>query len=234
MFSNIDAVLLDYEDTECTLMYEKASICPRCGKGIQPIGISAAVYSNMTYDGTFTYATVFYFCTICKKCFIANYEATLFDKKKFIYKTKIMRAIEPLQTFEKRNISSYINNLSSQFVETYNQSEIAEASELNQIAGMGYRKSLEFLVKDYAIHFYPAKKEEIVSSTLMSCIKKYIDNTKIQTLAEKSAWIGNDETHYVKKHVDRDVSDLKIFINACVSYIESELAVEDANTITKA
>ncbi|MCM1298199.1 MAG: hypothetical protein NC203_00535 [Firmicutes bacterium] len=184
MFSKIDAVLLDFEDTKCTLMYEKAKICPRCNKGLQPIGLSAAVYSHKIYGENFTYATVLNFCTICQNCFISSYEALLCDRKNGVYKTTNIRELEPLNTFEKRDFSSYINNLSLQFVETYNQAEIAEASKLNQISGMGYRKALEFLIKDYAIHFYPNKKEEIESSALMNCIKNYIDNTKIQTLAE--------------------------------------------------
>ena len=29
----------------------------------------------------------------------------------------------------------------------------------------------------------------------MKCLKDYIDNDKIKTLAEKSEWIGNDEAH---------------------------------------
>lgn len=134
-------------------------------------------------------------------------------------------------SFVGTGFSAYISDLSPQFVEIYHQSENAEAIGLNQISGMGYRKALEFLVKDYAIHKNSDKKNEIEKAFLSACIKNYIENPKIQTLAEKSVWLGNNETHYVKEHMDRNVSDLKIFIKACANYIEMDLTVEDAGTI---
>ena len=51
---------------------------------------------------------------------------------------------------------------------------------------------------------------------------------KIKTLATASAWLGNDETHYCRKHKDYNIDHLKAFINAIVSYIDSELNVEIA------
>ena len=68
---------------------------------------------------------------------------------------------------------------------------------------------------------------------LAACIKKYIDNTNINTLAKKAAWIGNDETHYVRKHSDRDISDLKKFIDAMVYFVAMILITEDAESITR-
>ena len=87
---------------------------------------------------------------------------------------------------------------------------------------------MEFLVKDYAISSHPKCQEQIESSLLSKCITDYIDNEKIKTLAKASAWIGNDETHYVRKHQDYNVQDLKRFIKATVAYIESELSFAEA------
>ena len=102
---------------------------------------------------------------------------------------------------------------------------------MDHIAGIGYRKALEFLVKDYAIKSNPDDEQDISTSPLGSCIKNYIDNEKIRSLAQKSAWIGNDEAHYIRKHEDRDVNDLKKFIKAIVYYISMELTVADADSI---
>lgn len=124
-----------------------------------------------------------------------------------------------------------IKELSPAFVKIYNQSEIAEFSGLSEICGMGYRKALEFLIKDFAIHSEPSDSEAIKSMSLSSCIKKYCTISKIQVLAERSAWIGNDETHYVRKHEDRDFSDMKNFIQAIVCFIGMNLATEDAKSI---
>lgn len=44
-----------------------------------------------------------------------------------------------------------IDEISPKFNEIYKQALAAEVSNLNEIAGLGYRKSLEFLIKDIAI-----------------------------------------------------------------------------------
>lgn len=80
---------------------------------------------------------------------------------------------------------------------------------------------MEFLVKDYAISIHPEHKSQIESSQLARCIADFIDNEKIKTLAKASAWLGNDETHYIRKHQNHNIQDLKRFIKATVAYIES-------------
>ena len=57
------------------------------------------------------------------------------------------------------------------------------------------------------------------------------NNDKIKTLAEKSEWIGNDEAHYVKIQDDRDINDMKKFIDALVYFISMSLIVDDAETM---
>lgn len=68
---------------------------------------------------------------------------------------------------------------------------------------------------------------------LGKCITDYIDNEKIKTLAKASAWLGNDETHYVRKHQNYNVQDLKRFIKATVAYIEYELSFTEAFDLLK-
>ena len=102
--------------------------------------------------------------------------------------------------------------------------ESAENMGLSEICGLGYRKALEFLIKDYGILFHPDDEEKIKNMALSPCINTYIDNPRIKTLATASAWIGNDETHYVRKHEDYNLEHLKIFISATVSFINSELS----------
>ncbi len=65
----------------------------------------------------------------------------------------------------------------------------------------------------------------------MFVINKVIDKNMIKTLAEKSEWIGNDEAHYVKIQDDRDINDMKNFIDALVYFISMSLIVDDAQTM---
>ena len=86
---------------------------------------------------------------------------------------------------------------------------------------MGYRKALEFLIKDYA-KYLGVGKEDVEKSSLSECINNFIDEPRIKAAALASAWIGNDETHYVKKYEDKNLSDLKEFIECVVYYIEMD------------
>lgn len=142
---------------------------------------------------------------------------------------KVHPAIPTISTFSDR-----IEKISPKFIEIYHQSEIAENTGLIEICGMGYRKALEFLVKDYAIAFNPDNESEIRNSNLSPCISNFIDNKRIKSLAMASAWIGNDETHYTRKHEDYDVGHLKLFISAVVSHIDSELAYRMAERLLSA
>lgn len=96
---------------------------------------------------------------------------------------------------------------------------------------MGYRKALEFLVKDYAIYRVPDDEETIKALPLAKCIDKYIDNSRIKSLTQRSAWLGNDETHYVRSHQDRSYLDIKKFLHAIETFISADLAVDDAESI---
>lgn len=127
-----------------------------------------------------------------------------------------------------------IETLSKEFTVIYNQALEAETMGLDRIAGIGYRKALEFLVKDFCHHLHPDAAERILKMPLNQCIKDYVDDLRIKTLAEKAAWIGNDETHYIREHEDRDINDMKRFIDAMVHFISVVLITEDAATIPHA
>ena len=120
-----------------------------------------------------------------------------------------------------------INEVSSAFVEIYNQAFASEQYGLLQICGVGYRKALEFLIKDFAIKNNSEKKEEIEKLSLAKVIKDYISDTRIKTVAERAVWIGNDETHYVRKWETKDLTDLKNLIDLTLTMIQSEFDYEE-------
>jgi len=108
-------------------------------------------------------------------------------------------------------------------VEIYNQALAAEAGDLTEIVGIGLRKAVEFLIKDFAIHQKPSDEQDIKKSFLGNCIKNYIDDPNIKECATRAAWLGNDETHYLRKWVEKDISDLKLLIQLTVNWIENVL-----------
>lgn len=118
-----------------------------------------------------------------------------------------------------------ILNISPLFVEIYNQAKEAEDLQLFHVAGMGYRKSLEFLIKDFLINFQNEDEEKIKETFLGNCIKKYL-SANIRHVAERATWLGNDETHYHRVWENKDIGDLKILIGLTVRWIVSEIQTD--------
>lgn len=130
--------------------------------------------------------------------------------------------------------SSNIEEIFPSFCKIYNQSKKAEDEDLDQIAGMGYRKALEFLVTDYLLQ-YPVEgvSEEWLTSpntTLGNKIAK-ISSRRIQKLARAISFIGNDETHYTRRHPEHDIHSIKAFIRVLISEIENEIEFQKAKDL---
>lgn len=135
--------------------------------------------------------------------------------------------IEVAQNYspKQRLFSTTINNISPFFITIYNQAYFAEQFSLNQICGVGYRKALEFLIKDYLLYGVEDEKriEMIKNKQLGKCIQEDISDDRIKNVALRATWLGNDETHYIRKWADKDVSHLKQLIDLTIRWIENEV-----------
>jgi hypothetical protein len=100
---------------------------------------------------------------------------------------------------------------SSRFIKTYLQSLVAENSGLDELAGMGYRKAIEYLVKDWAIQEKPGDKVKIESSWLGAVIHDYYTGD-LKEILERATWLGNDQAHYNKIFEEYDIEVLKELI----------------------
>lgn len=212
------------------LSYETVNTCPICKTSLAPVFIACSLDTSES-------ASVYNYCPSCHNGFISKYCLhTPLSSPSRLHPDIVYQADHLLYSvpnkFSAYNFNSKIISLSPRFDKIYNQALAAETYGLDEIAGLGYRKALEFLVKDFAIYQHPNDKETIKSKSLSWCIKNYINNEIITTLAERSAWIGNDEAHYVRKQEGCDVSDMKSFIQAIVYFISMILIAEDAASIT--
>lgn len=107
------------------------------------------------------------------------------------------------------------------------QAQTAEDQGLDEIAGPGFRKALEFLIKDYAISLAPNDDAaaEIRKILLGAVISKYLGGDKLPIVSKRAAWLGNDETHYERRWVGKDLADLKKLIAAVEHFIAMEILV---------
>lgn len=137
-------------------------------------------------------------------------------------------------SLEFSNISSEIQQKFPEFIKIMKQSQSAEQANLDQIAGMGYRKALEFLVTDFLLE-YPQENisENWIKSpvtTLSQKIEK-LPNERIKKLSKAISFIGNDETHYIRRHPEHDIESIKMFLKALISDLENEIILKEAETL---
>lgn len=210
-------------DSATDFVIQLPNKCPRCSTAYSSKPDYACFFHN-NLGAADLYTT--FFCPACEKAFFVTYSIIDYFSNECGY---IVNQY-PFPT-EYTKVSDKISNLSPKFAEIFYQAEVAENSGLTELCGIGYRKALEFLVKDYAISMHPESKKDIESCLLGKCINHYISNEKIKTLAKASAWLGNDETHYVRKHEDYNLQNLKQFIFATVAFVECELSLAEAEIL---
>jgi hypothetical protein len=119
-----------------------------------------------------------------------------------------------------------LTTISPKFCAIANEAQNAEEQGWTLIAGPGYRKALEFLVKDYLSRLRPADVEKIKSMQLAACIANFVDDHRVKAMAARAAWLGNDETHYVRKWEDKDLEDLKKLLELAVHWISMQELTE--------
>jgi hypothetical protein len=122
-----------------------------------------------------------------------------------------------------RNYSEHIQAISPNFCAIENEAYNAERQGWKLVAGPGYRKALEFLIKDYLCGLRPADAETIKHIQLGPCIEGYVTNDSVKATPERAAWLGNDETHCARRWEDKDLTDLKRLIDLTVHWIEMEV-----------
>ncbi|MED3069296.1 DUF4145 domain-containing protein [Bacillus thuringiensis] len=190
--------------------------CPKCNYSIVPGELDQTIFRDEnTNDLKLSFT---YLCSNCFDTFICQYIFVYGINNGHLNPAKL-QYIEP-KGIAKETFSEIIEDISPDFINFYNQSLNAEQMGLKDIAGPGYRKSLEFLIKDFAIKNFPDDNETIEKTPLARCIDNFIENQTIKDVAKAATWLGNDQTHYKKKHTDKNLKDLKLFINLTINWIE--------------
>jgi hypothetical protein len=199
--------------------------CPLCHHGIMPSRIGASNIVRSEIEGDIL--QLIYLCprSECQRVFIGIYSQNCGFHGHYVEGQHVLKSTAPYRAV-KPQIPDEIQNISPEYVELLSQSEAAEAYHLDQIAGAGYRKALEFLIKDYAIKKNPEKADEIKNSFLGNCIKKFVTDKNVKECARRAAWLGNDETHYIRKWEEKDINDLKTLIKLTQAWILNSLLTE--------
>jgi hypothetical protein len=198
--------------------------CPMCHRAIvvMELGVAAILISSekaQVLEKVFRCPN-----DLCRRLFIGRFfKATGTDALFVLGETFPAELVDP-------QFSDTILGVSKDYCEIYKQAHRAELTKLDLVAGPGYRKALEFLVKDYLLQQYTDVKDQeaIKTNQLGWCIGKYVTNENVKTIAKRAAWLGNDETHFVRKWGDKDIQDLKRLIDLTVRWIEMEALTKES------
>ena len=189
--------------------------CPTCHRAVHPKLVDMRIALDKTTG------QVVFQCTHhqCQKLFLASYALTGQNAGRIEYKYMSSAPITPTH----HAFPQVIQSVSPTFCAIYGQVEHAESQDLDQLVGIGLRKALEFLVKDFAQAENPGSVDAIQKSQLGPCIDKYLDDQNIKQCAKRAAWLGNDETHYVRRWENKDIQDLKLLVRLTVNWLENYL-----------
>jgi hypothetical protein len=203
--------------------------CPRCHQGIDPRCRFGTLLTRL--PAKHIWAQLGFQCPRenCRRLFLALYGYVYpYEQTSTLEGTHVFELLEvsprsPIErTFPKR-----IADLSPRFPKIYNQAAAAEDHELGEIAGPGYRKALEFLIKDYLVSLFPSDAAAIKATFLGRLIQDRVTDANIKSVAERATWLGNDETHYERRWEKNDINDLKKLIGLTVYWVDSELLTKE-------
>lgn len=211
------------------------TVCPRCYHGIDAIHRFARLDQTFPVQAdTRVDVQVVYQCprADCSELFFGWFSATpkelgrsSFDFSTFQQTPLPLKATGPLAA-KQHEFPKEVADVSPKFVEIYNQAAAAEQYELEEIAGPGYGKALEFLIKDFLSHQNPQATADIRKEFLATAIAKRVDDPRLKRAAKGAAWLRNDETHYERRWVGKDLGDLKLLIALAVNWIHSSILTD--------
>lgn len=192
--------------------------CPRCRQDVVPTvemgGAWAGPWDEAPYEATLNIAVS---CPACDRAYIVEYDATLDPEEERDWLFSLSGTIPA--GLRATVISATMKRISSDFARAYDQAVAAQAAGLEELAGAGYRRALEYLVKDYLIYKAPQHEDKYLKTALGNCIKDHINDAAIRELAGRAVSIGNDYVHY-RQFNRRDVRQLKSLIDLVHRWID--------------
>jgi len=215
--------------------------CPHCNQtGIQQFVNGVLIEDNSKEKNLFFYGQLvksFSIVTCCLSC--KNYSTNIInyqnDSRNDSYYISLESTFPPFEEIENdppQNIKDEYPN----FYNIWKEATEAKNSGLHNLAGMGYRKSIEFLTTDYLLkNPIEGVTEDWITSPKTTLIQKInkLDKPRLVTLGKAIAYLGNDETHYTRIHEDYSMDDLISFIDLFISEIESDLKFTKAEKLIK-
>lgn len=131
-------------------------------------------------------------------------------------------AIEPMQV-PQQPFPDFVEQVSPNFLSIYQEAFEAKERGLLQVAGPGFRKAFEFLIREYLVRGKTEpEKARIENNAIAQVIGDFVPNGNLKEMAVRAFWLGNDETHYKRHWVGRDINDQLVLIRLSILWMEQE------------
>jgi hypothetical protein len=207
-------------------IYALPTYCPRCRRNAIPKVLGKASIDIDEGSGEFV-AGVPVGCPLCDKAYVAEYYGEPYswrEDEDYLEFLRTVPAAEPQVA-----VSDALAKVSPNFAKVYDEAVAAQVSGLEDLSAAGYRRALEFLVKDYLISRDPSQRETFERMPLARAIRDHIDDPDIREIARNATVIANDFVH-AHRYSGREVTELRALINLVWRWIElrEEIRVETA------
>ena len=208
---------MDYLEKPCnsfsnqfTGHYLKPATCPYCGKGTDAID-AHKTWVKISSDKVMLVSTCT--CTACDHAFYFNCldVVTSDDNAEMVY-------IYPASEESYKN--DLLEKISPRFIDLYNQALHSELRGDLDLAAMGYRSCLEVLIKDFAINELGEDENDVARTSLFDAISKYLKDDSLVKTSDVVRILGNDYTHYRRKHPEHDFDILKSYLDIFLRLVE--------------
>lgn len=188
--------------------------CPICQTRITPNVMTGGV-GGRVYEGNLT---IVFVCPSdsCREYFLGYYE-----KRNGQYSFLNCRPEETVVP----DLPQFVLRISRNYCEMFRECYRAEVEGLQQLAGVGYRTALEFLIKDYLISRRPEDHAAIEEAPLATCIEAYVTDVNVRDVGRRAVWLAQES--YPRPWAEKDLRDLKAVIELVLRWIETEYLTEE-------
>ena len=203
-----------FSDNSYNFPHQKPMLCPICGAYQDGTIVSRAIHPGPldTQIGTIGYR-----CTHCTQNYLVLYKIDRAQKK------IDFAGFYPAASAQYEN--QILDSVSSRFISSYNQALRAEIHGDIELAAIGYRQSLECLVKDYAIHELKIERSLVIKKSLFEAISEYLEEKDLISTADVVRILGNDYAHYERKYPQHDFELLKRYMEIFIKLVETKLLI---------
>ena len=196
--------------------YDKPSVCPHCGLGMDGQTISP---SFVDFDNGDKLMVQVCCCTACRRYY---FFAVLLNRE-----TRQSRFVFLYPQYEYMYFNKNLNRVSPRFMSMYNQALRCEGNGDTEIAAIGYKAALDILVKDYAINMLKVNKDSVKNKNVFTAIKEYLGTSDIIKSEEAVRALTSEYAYYEGAYPMYDFVLLKLYMDIFIKYVETKVITNE-------